>query len=380
VAIDLSGVAIVDQHCHGLYLNHNPATVEQWRPHFSESSDQVMRVRHVADTLYYRRLTREFAAFLNCEPKDEAVVAARHARDTRELHGSLLRAANIDTLCIDRGFPAKDNTAADDAFVGDSGTKIAPILRLEVLLQELIPDCPTLESLEDAFLHALEDVRGQGYVGLKTIVAYRTGLNIEEWERDEVVTSFRQARREFEERGSLRIAHKPLLDSMLHLAFAVASAQELPMQLHTGYGDSDCNMLLANPFHLRAVLHRAEYRGMSFVLLHECYPYTQEGAFLAAVYHNVYLDISCGIPMLSYGEMLHCTRQALGTAPFSKVLYSSDGAGLPEIHWASALHGRRVLGEALQEVVCQGDLTAEEAIQAGTAILRDNARLLYGLA
>jgi predicted TIM-barrel fold metal-dependent hydrolase len=166
---------------------------------------------------------------------------------------------------------------------------------------------------------------------------------------------------------------------MLHLAFAVASAQELPMQLHTGYGDSDCNMLLANPFHLRAVLHRAEYRGMSFVLLHECYPYTQEGAFLAAVYQNVYLDISYGIPMLSYGEMLQCTRQALGTAPFSKVLYSSDGAGLPEIHWASALHGRRVLGEALQEVVNQGDLTVEEAIQAGTAILRDNARQLYGL-
>jgi predicted TIM-barrel fold metal-dependent hydrolase len=380
MAIDLSDVPIIDQHCHGLYVNHSPATVEQWRPHFSESSDQVMRTRHVADTLYYRRLTREFAAFLNCEPNDEAVVAARHARDSRELHGSLLRAANIDTLCIDRGFPAKNNTAPDDAFVGDSATKIAPILRLEVLLQELITDCPTLESLEEAFRQALEDVRGQGYVGLKTIVAYRTGLNIEEWERDEVVTSFRQARREFEERGSLRIAHKPLLDSMLHLAFAIASAQELPMQLHTGYGDSDCNMLLANPFHLRAVLHRTEYRGMSFVLLHECYPYTQEGAFLAAVYHNVYLDISYGIPMLSYGEMLHCTRQALGTAPFSKVLYSSDGAGLPEIHWASALHGRRVLGEALQEVVCQGDLTTEEATQAGTAILRDNARLLYGLA
>jgi hypothetical protein len=30
-------------------------------------------------------------------------------------------------------------------------------------------------------------------------------------------------------------------------------------------------------------------------------------------------------------------------------------------------------------VVNQGDLTVQEATQAGTAILRNNARLLYGL-
>jgi predicted TIM-barrel fold metal-dependent hydrolase len=77
--------------------------------------------------------------------------------------------------------------------------------------------------------------------------------------------------------------------------------------------------------------------------------------------------------------MLQCTRQALGTAPFSKLLYSSDGVGLPEIHWASALHGRRILGEALSEVVDHGELSTDEAMAAGSAILRDNARRLYGL-
>ena len=76
MAIDLAHVPIIDQHCHGLYLNHSPSTVEQWRPHFTESADQVMRIRHVADTLYYRRLTREFASFLGCEPSDEAVIEA----------------------------------------------------------------------------------------------------------------------------------------------------------------------------------------------------------------------------------------------------------------------------------------------------------------
>ncbi|MGH2389182.1 MAG: hypothetical protein ACRDIE_13340, partial [Chloroflexota bacterium] len=229
MTIDLTGISIVDQHCHGLYRDHQPTTVEQWRPHFTESADPAMRTRHVADTLYYHRLVREFAAFLNCEPTDEAVIAARAARDSARLSGALLHAANIETLCIDRGFPAKGNTAPDQILLGNSGTAIAPILRLEVLLQELIPTCPDLNALEEAFREALRDVRGQGYVALKSIVAYRTGLHIEVWERDEVAASFRQARQEAEAHGTLRIAHKPLLDTMLHVAFGMASEQELPV-------------------------------------------------------------------------------------------------------------------------------------------------------
>jgi len=50
------------------------------------------------------------------------------------------------------------------------------------------------------------------------------------------------------------------------------------------------------------------------VLLHECYPYTREGAYLAAVYENVYLDLSYGIPFLGYGEMATFTRAAFGVA------------------------------------------------------------------
>ncbi len=85
----------------------------------------------------------------------------------------------------------------------------------------------------------------------------------------------------------------------------------------------------------------ARYRGMPVVLLHECYPYTREGGYLAAVYENAYLDLSYGIPLLGFGEMLTFTRAALGVAPVSKLVYSSDGIGVPELHWMGALDGRR---------------------------------------
>jgi uncharacterized protein len=163
----------------------------------------------------------------------------------------------------------------------------------------------------------------------------------------------------------------------LHVAFVQAARQEVPVQFHVGYADTD--LLLGNPLYLRPVLKRPDYHGMLVVLLHECYPYTRQGGYLAAVYQHVYLDLSYGIPLLGYGEMLSFTRQALGVAPSSKLMYSSDGIGVPELHWISALDGRRVLGEALGEQVWQGELDLAEAEAAGESILHDNATRLYGL-
>jgi len=192
-----------------------------------------------------------------------------------------------------------------------------------------------------------------------------------------VLASFAEARREVEVNGAVRLAHKPLLDTLLFVTFDAAAEQELPIQFHVGYGDTDADMLLANPLHLRTVFEMPEYRSMPVVLLHECYPYTRQGAYLASVYENAYLDISYGIPFLGYSEMLDFTRAALGVAPFTKLLYSSDGVGVPELHWLSAHTGRRIVGKVLEECVTNGDLANGDIEVAASAILRDNAMQLY---
>jgi predicted TIM-barrel fold metal-dependent hydrolase len=83
--------------------------------------------------------------------------------------------------------------------------------------------------------------------------------------------------------------------------------------------------------------------------------------------------------LLGYGEMLSFTRQALGVAPTSKLMYSSDGIGVPELHWISAIDGRRVIGEALGEIVSNGELSLSEAEAVGESVLRGNAKRLYRL-
>jgi len=377
-SVDLTQVPVVDNHCHGILLDQTFGDLASWRGAFTESTDPGMARDHIATTAFYERLTRTLSGFLACEPGEQAVFEARTGKDGREFAATLLRAANVDTLLIDTGFPPPQEVlpVAELGALGGCGAE--PMLRLEVLMERLLGENDSLAGTEEALDAALQDVRAQGYVALKSIAAYRTGLDIREWPREDAESSFREYKSDAEA-GYARLVHQPLLDTLLHVAFARAARQEVPVQFHVGYGDADTDLLLGNPLYLRPVLQRPDYRGMPVVLLHECYPYTRQGGYLAAVYENAYLDLSYGIPLLGYGEMLSFTRAALGVAPASKLMYSSDGIGVPELHWISALDGRRVLGEALGEMVSHGELTLPEAEAVGESILRTNATRLYGL-
>jgi predicted TIM-barrel fold metal-dependent hydrolase len=377
-ALDLTQVPVVDNHCHGISQDQTFEDLASWRRVFTESTDPGMPRDHVASTIFYRRLIRTLADFLGCEPEEEAVFAARTGWDERELTGALLRAANVDTLLLDTGFPPFEEVLPVAELGELGGCRAEPMLRLEILMEDFLAEHDSLGEVCEALAAALDDIRGQGYVALKSIAAYRTGLDIREWPQEEAEESFHEYRRAAGA-GSARLVHKPLLDALLHVAFTEATRQEVPVQFHVGYGDADTDLLLGNPLYLRPVLQRPDYLGMPVVLLHECYPYTRQGGYLAAVYENAYLDLSYGIPLLGYGEMLSFTRAALGVAPSSKLMYSSDGIGAPELHWMSAIDGRRVLDEALGELVAHGELDLSEAEAAGESVLRGNATRLYRL-
>ena len=375
--VDLTHIPVVDNHCHGVMRDQAFEGITAWRRAFTESADPGMPREHVATTALYRRLIRTLADFFDCEPEEETVFAARSERDGRQLASELLRSANLHALLLDTGFPPPEEVLPVPELGELGGCRAEPMLRLEVLMEDLLAEHDSLADTEETLTAALDDVRGRGYVALKSIAAYRTGLDIREWTREEAEDSFHEYKRAAEA-GSSRLVHKPLLDTLLHVAFEQAARQGVPIQFHVGYGDTDTDLLLGNPLYLRPVLQRHDYRGMPVVLLHECYPYTRQGGYLAAVYENAYLDLSYGIPLLGYGEMLSFTRQALGVAPSSKLVYSSDGIGVPELHWISAINGRRALGEALGEMV-DGELTLPEAEAVGESVLRGNATRLYGL-
>src|SRR6266542_79890 len=324
--VGLTDIPVADNHCHAVEAEQ-PDGVAQWRQYFSESPDPQMRTGDVAETAFYRRLLRRMAAFHQVPPAEADVLSARAAFGTAELAGALFTDARIESVVVDTGYPDPAGALGRDDFARASGAERADLLRLELLFQDLVAGCASYGELTDA----------------------------------------------------VRLGYQPLLDTLLHVAFEAAAAQELPVQFHVGYGDPDADLRAAAPLELRDVLSEPGYRPMPVVLLHGCWPYVREGAYLAAVYGNVYLDLSFAIPFLSVAEMTSMARAAVGTAPATKLMYSSDGARVPELHWAGAHDGRRVLGEVLGELVSDGDLSLAEARQAGERILRGNARRVYGL-
>jgi len=376
--LDLTGITVVDNHCHPVLLNQQMDTL-QFRSYFTEAPDASFPEKHVHNSIYYNWFLRQAAKFYGCEPREEAVLAARNSMSADALLEHLLEAAHIDTLILDPAYPLPDQCYTPER-MGELGhCKTAKMLRLETLMQQLILAHDDFDDMLEHYSTELSDIRGRGYCAFKSIVAYRTGLNIQQWSKDEAAVSFAEARAFALKYGRLRIAHKPLLDYLLHIAFRNASEQQLPVQFHTGYGDSDTDMRLGNPLHLRDVLEQPDYRPMQIVLLHESYPYCQLGAYLAAIYPHVYFDLSYTIPFVDKLEMLAFTRQALGAAPASKLMFSTDGINVPEMHWAGALRGRNIIGQVLYELIDAGEIDQEQAYHLAQLILRDTAHTVYKL-
>jgi predicted TIM-barrel fold metal-dependent hydrolase len=371
-------VPVVDNHCHALVEGLSSGELSAWREFFTESRERTM-FEHVAAMASYRRIVLSLADFFGCEAEEVAVLEARRRLGDDKVMAALLTQANIDTLIIDRGFPSSDQVIPDAHVKALVDVRLESLLRLEPVMEELIAGNESLDDVKSALRERLTDLRAGGYVGLKSIAAYRTGLDIDSVEAEDAEDAFRDARDELDSRGSYRLEDKPLLDALLAVAFQSADEQGLPLQFHVGYGDSDVDLARSNPLELRPLLESHRYDGMRVVLLHECYPYTREGAYLAAIYGNVYLDLSYGIPFLGFSEMLACTRAAVAVAPTSKLVYSSDGLGVPELHWSSAARGRRALELVLGECVSEAELTEAQAFEAGADILRNNAYRLYGL-
>jgi predicted TIM-barrel fold metal-dependent hydrolase len=376
--MDLSHLPILDHHAHPLLrreATQEPARFRRW---FTESTDPQVHAEHVPHSLFFRTALRWLAELLECEPALEAVLAARARQPEAEWTRRLFQAANITVLLCDYGFGGAD-ALSHAQMQAALPCRVEPILRLETLAEELIVQHSTFEQMSDAFVAAVGSASGQGYVALKSIIAYRSGLMIASVSRADAVVAFSRLKEEARRQGPaplvVRLAEKALCDYLVTLALVEAERDGLPVQFHTGFGDADADLRLANPLHLRTVIER--FPRLPLVLLHGGWPYYRELAHLAAIYPNVWLDLSLAVPFATTG-ISAMLREVLGMAPLSKVLFATDAFTMPEIFWLAARWGRWGLGQVFDEWVAADFLTHDEAMAAAADILYHNAWRLYG--
>ena len=247
--LELDQVPVVDNHCHSL-LRRQPVGDEAFRSHLTESYFPEMARDHAQHSLLYRWTMVELAGLLGCEPTPEAVHAARASRGLESLTGEIVERAGFRTWLIDTGYGG-DTTLSIEELRSIAPCRIEQVVRLEPLIEALILEADTFAGFLDSYRAALDNLRGRGIVGLKSVIAYRSGLQLELVDRATAAGAFKAVQVAARRDGRIRIKSKPLLDHLIVIAVEECARQEVPIQFHTGLGDPDLDLVKVDPAALR---------------------------------------------------------------------------------------------------------------------------------
>ena len=175
----------------------------------------------------------------------------------------------------------------------------------------------------------MSEAADAGCVAYKTILAYRTGLAVDP------TVDVDAAQRSLDPDVRSAGRGKALRDLVLRTALARAADLARPMQIHTGFGDSEVRLAESNPLLLEELLRSPARAAARVVLIHGSFPWHQQAAYLAATKPNVWVELSLSNLFAPVGTAQRLV-EILDLAPAARVLLGTDGHGNPETHWFAA--------------------------------------------
>ncbi len=369
----LSELSLVDHHVHGV-TRRNPSS-ESFANMITES-DRTPLSMDVAFNTQVGFAVRRWAA-----PVIGAVAmvsADEYFKYRLELgndlvNEKLLKAANVSHFFIETGLRG-DEIYDAPGMRSITGSSVSEIIRIETIAESLVRRGTSAQGFAGDFVADLTKAAA-GAIGLKSIVAYRIGLDFEPTRPtlQEVEQAAGRWLKEVELTGVVRVTD-PIL-----LRFLIWSGADLklPFQFHTGYGDPDLDLHKCDPLLMTELIRSFEALDIPIFLLHT-YPYQRSAGYLAQMFNNVYLDVGLAINYTG-ARSSAIIAESLELAPFHKVLFSSDAWGLSELTFLGAHLFRRGLGRVLDSFVREDEWTLSDAIKVATAIGHDNALAAYRL-
>jgi len=365
-------IALIDHHCHGL-LPETPSN-DDFRLLATEAdflSDPGLETLYSPFGLAIRKIC---APVLDLERHTsiDAYLDRRRELGANEVNTRMMKVSGLGQLLIDSGFVASP-VLSPSAMEAALGIPTEEIVRLERVAEQIAP-ATTAGAFVGDFRVAL-DLASETAVGFKSIIAYRFGFDISPTPPTltEVSDGVGEWLRRAQKRGSYRLDHPVVLQHLLWEAVSYGK----PIQMHTGYGDSDIELFRADPSRATRFFEATRVSGAKFTLLH-CYPFIRESAILSQVFPHVYCDVGAVTHYLgpSAGTAI---RQVMEIAPFNKVLFSSDAHGLAEHYLVSSVAWRHHMDVLLNEWVAADWTTQDEAQRIAQMIGVDNARRIYSL-
>jgi uncharacterized protein len=365
-------VALVDHHVHGVVtVELDEHGVESL---LTEASGPPPGATAFDSQLGFA-VRRWCAPVLDLDPLVPAVEYLRRRRElgSAEVTRRLLTAASVDCWLVDTGYQG-DTVTTPAELAEISGRPAMVVARLESIAQAVATagdGAARFGANVTAAIHAA----AADAIGFKTVAAYRGGLAFDPARPDTARVRAAAGRwlREIEAGAPARLTDQVLIRHGIWAALDTG----LPLQFHTGYGDADSRLHLADPALLQDFLAASAGAGAPVMLLH-CYPYHRQAGALAALFAHVYMDVGEALNHVG-ARSAAVLAEALELTPFHKMLYSSDAFGLPELHYLGAAGFRRDLAAVTGAFVACGNWSAADAARVTGMIGAGNARRAYRL-
>ncbi|MCG7596418.1 amidohydrolase family protein [Mycobacterium sp. C3-094] len=371
LAEHLRTVPLVDHHVHGTFNEDiDRATFE-----FSineGSNDPVPSWMTNFDTPLGLSIRRWCAPLLDLPVHVDGETYWKRRCEFRadELATTMLRAAGVAHWIVDTGFKG-DQITTHQRLGKLAAGRSSEIVRLERVAEDLLEGGTSAQDFPDAMRTALATAAADPtVVGTKTIVAYRTGFDID-WTRPTDADVVDHAGALAARPGSARVDDPVLISFGVH----EAAAHGLPIQVHVGFGDRDLDLHRCDPLLLLPLLRIMP--AVPVLLLH-CYPFHRQAGYLAQAFDHVNFDVGLSINYLG-PRSVGLVAEAMEVAPFAKQLYSSDAFGPPELHVLGSVLWRRAMGVVLGDWLRSGDCAESDAIRIVDMIGTANAQRVYGL-
>jgi predicted TIM-barrel fold metal-dependent hydrolase len=368
----LSEIALVDHHVHSVVQGRvGPRAFQAMA---SESDRQSAADAAGLDTQLGVAIRRWCAPLLGLPAgvDADAYLERRAATANEAIAAALLPEAGISDLIVDTGYRG-DQLLPVEEFGRLAGAATWRIVRLEALAERVAVGGTSAEGFDTAFRDALARESASA-VGLKSIIAYRFGLDFDPSPPgdDEVRAHASAWLREIDVTGAVRLADPVLLRFVLW----EGARTGLPLQVHSGYGDTDLDLHRSDPLRMTDFI-RATEDVCPILLLHN-YPYHRNAGYLAQMFRHVHLDVGLAVNHTG-AQSVQVVAESLEVGPFTKVLFSSDAWGIPELHILGSWLFRRAMARVIGGWVASGDWTLPDAERTIRLIAAENARRVYGL-
>ncbi|BFH73170.1 amidohydrolase family protein [Sulfurisphaera javensis] len=269
----------------------------------------------------------------------------------------LFKDAGIEGIIIDEGFGKKE-------------MEIPVKYKLLFRIEKIINDDLFKKSFDKAIEYFEETLRGkvkEGYVGFKTIIAYRTGLKISCNESKAFEDFYSKERDWFGKKA------KAFRDYLVCKTLQIAKELKVPVQIHTGAGDRDIKFELSRPSYLTDIVRKYEGK---IVFVHAGYPYHRESAWMSYIFPSVYLDISQFNPFAPLSTF-NVMKEIFEVSPANKVLYGSDAFNVPEIAWLGAKLAKESFEELKSEFIRRDLIDEKDLKEIEERFFYKNAEELY---